>query len=424
MALPYLISSGRWAYDFSFNGKRTRLRLGKMPGKRQADQRQRAAAFTGMVDQLCGQLATGGGLLPDQVRWLSCLDDRLHDRLATALPIQKRTVSTLGKWIDGYIERRTLSDGGRLKLEQTRSKLVTYFGEDRPLREISAADAEAWRDAMLKHLSIATTKTHCGNAKGIFREAVRKKLLAESPMEGLASGSTSRLDSQFVEREVILKVINALPTDQLELKLRLALCRFAGLRVDSEPKTLMWSNVDFANGRMAFFDQKRNRYRVCPIDEQLLPHLLARLAQRQGDEEQVCRVGKLNGRHKELIEQAINKAGVKRWSDLFQSLRASYDTEIRMSVGDAAADAIVGHTTTVARKHYNQNLPDSVFDKLGVKWDEKAAQKAAHSLRQSTGTEGHQGDADPRYSLKNGHQGESAIIEGNQQTWAIRDSNP
>ncbi len=425
MAQPYEITRGRWAYEFSFNGKRLRLRLGKMPGKRRNDQFRSASAFASKVDELRGQLETGSGLLQDHQRFLAGLSDKLHGRLTRVLPLANRVVSRLGAFVDHHIETRPkLSDGGRRKLKQTRFKLVEFFGESKEIRSITESDGDAWRTWLLKSLSEATVKTHCGNAKGIFADAVKQKIIAESPMAQLSSGSTPRGDAQYVERATIQQVIHAIPADQLELKLRLALCRFAGLRVDSEPKSLVWSRLDFAAGKMIVYDQKRKRDREIPIDAQLLPYLQARHAERKSGELNVCRTEMLNGWHKEVIERAIADAGVARWADLFQSLRASYDTDVRLVVGDAAADAIVGHTTSVARKHYNRNMPDSVFDKLGVKWNPEAAQKAAHPLRESSGSEGNDREADPRYQFKIEHQGESAGIEGNKREWAMRGLNP
>jgi hypothetical protein len=135
------------------------------------------------------------------------------------------------------------------------------------------------------------------------------------------------------------------------------------------------------------------KMRIVPICDVLYTLLVAQWNGRSSDDEPVCKIGRLNGWHKELIDGAIKAAGLQRWPDLFQSLRASYDTDIRDHVPDYAADAITGHSGEVARKHYNRNVPDEVFDRAYAVGSEKAAQKAAHSLAARMRMEETAGDA-------------------------------
>ncbi len=386
MAKPYEQprGSGRWAYDFFFDGKRHRIRFGKMKS-------ERAVVLANRIDEICGQLSTGSGLLADQVKWLVAIPDDLHGAIAGHLPIPARCCPTLKEWLDRYIADRTkLSEGGRQKLQQTADKLTRFFGNAMRLRDITADSASEWRNRMRKSLSDATIRTHCGNAKAIFAQAVARKQIFESPMEHLESGSTRRTDSQYVCAADVLKVMGLLESE--ELIFRLACCRFAGMRVDSEPPALRWKHVDLKARKMVVPSKKTQRFtgkatRVVPICDVLYGLLVERCKRRTSDDEPVSGIGKLNGWHKELIDRAIKAAGLHPWPDRFQSLRASYDTDIRDYVPDYAADAITGHSVEVARKHYNQNVPPEVFDRAYAVGSEIAAQKAAHSLAAVMGME-------------------------------------
>ena len=386
MAMPYEqpAKSGRWVYEFIFDGKRHRIRLGKVKGSK-------ATVIANCIDEICGQLETGAGLLTEQVKWLVGLSDRFHRVIARHLPVPPRVVACLGEWVDRHIaDRKDLSPGGKQKLEQTRDKLTNYFGAAKRLRDITADSASKWRTRLRETLSEATCKTHCGNAKAFFSEAVERKLITESPMAHLASGSTARDDSQYIAAGDVLKVMHQLKND--ELKLRLAFCRFAGMRVDSEPPTLRWAHIDLKERKMRVASKKTQRFagkkmRIVPICDVLYTLLVAQWNGRSSDDEPVCKIGRLNGWHKEVIDRAIKAAGLKLWPDRFQSLRASYDTDIRDHLPDYAADAITGHSGEVARKHYNQNVPDEVFSRAYAVGSDKAAQKAAHSLAVSMGME-------------------------------------
>src|SRR5690606_15023120 len=150
----------------------------------------------------------------------SGLSDLRHGRLSKHLPIPARVAATLGEWLEQYIlTRHGLSDGGLRKLTQTRRKLEEYFGKDCRLRDITPERASEWQSHLGSHLREATVKTHGGNAKAIFAEAVRRKLLAESPVSHLRSGSTPREDFEVVPASDVLAVMDKLK-DRPELQLR------------------------------------------------------------------------------------------------------------------------------------------------------------------------------------------------------------
>lgn len=74
--------------------------------------------------------------------------------------------ASLGAFCETYIgNRANLKPNTKRNYETTRKLLVDHFGEDRLLFEISAGDADDWREAMLKRLSLATVSREVKRAR-------------------------------------------------------------------------------------------------------------------------------------------------------------------------------------------------------------------------------------------------------------------
>ena len=81
-------------------------------------------------------------------------------------------------------------------------------------------------------LSEATLKIHAGNAKSLFAEALRRKLVPENVFLHLASGPTPSKNDRYVTPEECDAILAAC-TDW-KFKLVFGLARLAGLRIRSE----------------------------------------------------------------------------------------------------------------------------------------------------------------------------------------------
>jgi hypothetical protein len=71
-----------------------------------------------------------------------------------------------------------------------------------------------------------------------------------------------------------------------------------------------------------------------------------------------------SGNVRKRITAAVVKAGVKPWPRMFQALRASCEQEWAMTAPQYAVSLWIGHSITVSGKHYANNVPDEVFDRL------------------------------------------------------------
>ena len=127
---------------------------------------------------------------PVVARWVGEIPEWLAQKLVKVgliTPRQKlqQDATKLGEFFDAYLASRTdIKTQTRMNLLQVRSNLVSYFGEDKPLADITPGDADEWRISLLtreKPLGENTVRRHCGRAKQIFRAALRRRILTENP---------------------------------------------------------------------------------------------------------------------------------------------------------------------------------------------------------------------------------------------------
>ncbi len=222
-------SSGLRRLEF-FNaaGKRERMHLGRM-SMRDAE---RVKTF---VEKLVNSEITRETIDGETARWVATVGDVLAKKLAKKGLIRPRASATMAAFIDGYVKGRTdLKPLTVIKFNATKGYLVEFFGADRPLRDISAGEADEWRVFLVdKRMSENTIRKHAQIAKQFFTAAVRKKLIEANPFSDLKSTVQANPERfHFVSRAAADKVLAACP--DTEWKVIFALSRFGGLRCPSE----------------------------------------------------------------------------------------------------------------------------------------------------------------------------------------------
>ena len=179
-------------------------------------------------------------LAPEVATWLGEIPDVLAKRLSAVgliAPREKRQAdtTTLGEFIDAYLESRTdIKPRTRINFMQVRRFLVARFGEDKLLRDVTPGDADDWRRWLLTKLGDNTVRRHCGRAKQLFRAALRKRLIDETPFADMKGCSVQANKSReyFVTVQEATNVLAACPDH--EWRSIFALARFGGLRTPSE----------------------------------------------------------------------------------------------------------------------------------------------------------------------------------------------
>ncbi|MBI5289569.1 MAG: tyrosine-type recombinase/integrase, partial [Chloroflexi bacterium] len=333
---------------FGGDGKRRSIRLGK------ASQRF-AEAVKHKVENLVAASITGHALDDETARWVAALDTVMGDKLADVGLIPKREAATLAAFLDAVIASRSdVKPATAITFGNVRRNLVDHFGEDKPLRDITAGDADNWRLHLIREgLADNTVRRRCGIAKQMFTVAARRRLIGFNPFADLTSavrGNPSRY--RYVTRADAAKIIEACPN--AEWRLIFSLSRFGGLRCPSEHLALKWADVDWARGRVTVRSSKTEHHvggdcRVIPLFPELLPHLREVFENAEpGTEHVVTRYRDPGQNLRTQFERIIRKAGLKPWPKLFQNLRSSRETELAESWPLHVVCAWLGNSRLVA----------------------------------------------------------------------------
>jgi integrase len=240
---------------FNQDGERKVLRIGK-------ETMGNARTIATRIEFLVAAKRNGTVPEPDTIGWLASIGDDFHTKLADhglVAPRAKAANITLRAFLDGYIARRSdVKRGTAIVYGHTRRCLVKYFGPDKPLSEITVADAKDWRRWL----------------------AQSKNVVEEKGGQGLSDNTVRRNKSRyyFVSRDEAQAVLDTCPNDQW--KLLFALSRYGGLRCPSEHLALRWGDIDWEGGRITIRSPKTEHHegkgeRVIPLFTELRPHLQA-----------------------------------------------------------------------------------------------------------------------------------------------------
>lgn len=349
------------------DGKRRSIRLGKLPVKATNEIKTK-------VEALNAASIAGIGWDKETAEWVGGRAATLYDKLAAVGLVPKRAEpekTTLGHFLDNYIALRSdVKDSTSAVYGHTQRCLIEYFTATKPLADITAGAADAWRIWLGEHegLGESTIKRRCGIAKQFFRAAQRRKLIAENPFGDMKGISTQRNRARyrFVSRAEADKVLAACPDAQW--RLLFALSRFAGLRCPSEHLGLRWCDVDWERGRMTIHSPKTARHegkasRVVPIFPELRPYLEQVFDDAEpGTYWVITRYRDRNSNLRTQLERIIAKAGLQPWPKLFQNLRSTRQTELAEQFPQHVCCAWIGNSEDVAREHYLQ-LTDEHFER-------------------------------------------------------------
>lgn len=348
-------------------GNRKTIHLGRMP-KRQAE------SVKVYVEALASSQRTGIAPDGEVSTWLARIGTDLAEKLARAGLVARRgqaQAPTLGEFVDQYVRLRadlkpqTAAHFGHLK-----RFLLGCFGDAFPLREMTEASVEEFRVYLSQRLALNTVRRHLGRARQLFRHAVRAKLIDQNPFDSVRGVSTrsNRDRVAFVRQETIDQLLDSLACPQLRLVV--ALARYAGLRIPSEALALRWCDVNVERQRLTVYAAKKEHLgqatRIVPIHPKLAPLLTDAFFAAKRREVYVItrfreRGGALNLRT--ALTRALDRAGLPRWPKLFVNLRSSYATELIREHPRHVATAILGHSEAIAEEHYWQ-VGDEDLDRV------------------------------------------------------------
>ena len=336
---------------------------------------------------------------------------------------------TLGAFVDAYIAEfaPTVKKNTVITWKQCRRLLLEKFSPDLRMDRFTGGHAIRFRNHLLtrgnsrvksgagmkrKNLAETTVRKRCACAKQFFAYAVAEEIISKNPFDSkkIPTNSFKVKDKDFVGRDLSWKILSKLPNS--EWRLLFALARFGGLRIPSEPQGLRWQHIDWKKGRMIVHSPKTEHHkghetRTIPIFPDLRRLLLERREECQPGDELVLPMlkGKSNSYCRKPVIKAIEFSGVTVWEDLFNTLRATFDTELRDRFPGHVVDVWTGHSERVAKRHYSQVTEEHFARAIGgAGKSNPPAQSHAQSPAVPCCTERHQG------AKENGNPNETAGI--------------
>jgi integrase len=418
---------GSWKLTWCCADKRRRsIRIGAMP-KRSAEQ------FKARLEELLHVRRVNGPLSAGLDEWINGLPDDLRERLVGAGLITARERLTLGQFCDQFLAtRERVAEATAVRDRQVISLLVDRFGADRPLDSITVRDAEEWRnwlatagnrrDKSRVDLADNTVRRRVGTARQIFAKGVRWGLLRSNPFEGMPVTVNENLSRRvFVTWGDILRVIELAPS--VEWRALLAFVRLTGCRVPSELCGLTWADVDFVARRVVLRSPKTAHHggehalRSVPLFPELVPYL-QELSDAVGPgvcvplSDPVFPMAidpKANLRTH--LERLIVRAGVTPWPKLFVNLRSSRETELLAKYPVADVCRWMGHSPTVAAKHYAQARPE-IADRAAVELTVESDPVGAPAGARSVGNGAKMGAITTTTETGRGHQENPQTVAG------------
>ncbi len=287
---------------------------------------------------------------------------------------EDQSLRTLQGWIDFYAQPARGHNATTLKkIKQNGTKLIHFFGKDKPLHTITESDAEDFYVKLITPASEdgyelkenTTAKRAIGYCRQIFNAAVRKRLISINPFNtDSLSATVDSGDAEVIAKEIRQKVYDVLPSR--EWRLRALLLGVNGLRGASELNLLKWSDIDWANHTMIINSPKTKNYRSCGIMSDVFRAL--REAYDAAPEGQVNVVTPLCGEALRTgYEKFMKVAGVS-FIQPIRSLRLSAVNDAHTwaaSVGlpPHVIDTWFGHSRIVSSKYY-QRVTDDHLDIL------------------------------------------------------------
>jgi integrase len=352
------------------DGSRKAIRLGKID-------RKTAENNCRHVEALLSAKINGDCIPRTTATWLSGIGDKLKAKLAAVGLVEAPKRAALGEFLRSYILNRPDVKPATLEVwQQPCRNLTEFFGDDKPLRNITAGDCDQFKAWLLtQSLATATLAKRLSFARTFLHVARKHKLIDENPFSDVKIPTANVSDRQrFIDRDTVQRLLAvANPT----WRIIIALARFGGLRCPSEVLSLEWRHVDWERGRLMVPSPKTDRYegkgsRVIPLFADLRPYLEEAFELAEPGQSHVVggnHLAKANSptgwkscNLRTSFAKLVKRAGLESWPRLFHNLRSSRETELLEEFPVHVVAKWMGHDAKVSIKHYAQTTEDH-FDR-------------------------------------------------------------
>jgi integrase len=353
---------GYWRIIVPMGKKRVSIRLGKLSIKN-------LQAFQTHIENLASAKKNHTLIPDDTIAWLKNRPSDLRGKLEKAglcepKPAEKPVVR-LGDFVKAYIGKRAdIKPGTKTCLELVKKRMVKYFGADRDIESITEQDAEDFKQHLIGiGKAENTARRSVAIARQFFRAAVRGRLLAANPFDGIPVSLKEVRDRHiFLNHKDSMKILESCPDSQW--RAIFALCRWGGLRCPSEVLSLRWADIDWNRNRITVRSPKTERHeghesRVVPLFPELRGPLQDVFDQAKPGTEWVITKYRLDNTNlRTQFQRILLQAGVKPWPKPFQNLRSTRETELTEKFPVHVVCEWIGNSVLIARKHYLQTTEE------------------------------------------------------------------
>lgn len=262
----------------------------------------------------------------------------------------------LSGWLDIYDQQRSdWKQTTRTDFQVARKHLMQYFTHDPRIDRITRAHAAAFRAHLAEQgMTEQTARKYIRAYKTCFRHAEDQDLIRSNPFSRIKSAPIQH-EADFIHVSLadLQRIMDACPNDAW--RCLFALCRLAGLR-RGEALRLQWNDIDWDQHMIHIMPEggiegTKQRRRTVPIVPQLHDILLAHFAHA----DRPADVSTHN-----LVREAeriIKRAGLA-YGKPFHNLRKACASDWLAQFPVMYVTQWLGHSPTVARKHYAQTPPD------------------------------------------------------------------
>ncbi|QEF98135.1 Phage integrase family protein [Stieleria maiorica] len=381
MSKPRKNDSGAWTLVVQYAGQRRKLTLGKVPKSHVDD-------FCRNVEAIIEHVKYGGKSLGPRLQtWINNLADRHRLQLSEIGLFEYQTALTVGQLADLYVadyKKQSHADSTKTKVKST---VKNRLGK---LREISLSDIEpvqrsarqnaepVFSDAakstladfnswQRNHYSAATWTRDNKLLSSIGIWAVKHGYCDHNPFVGMPTASMVNEERlEYISAEMAIDAMEQCYSP--DIRLTIAMGRFAGMRTDSEVRTMKWSHVDVDGGILTVIDSKKKEPRKMPLFQRIRDELERQRAvtghTRYVASSDMRRAS--SSTNYQRIKEAVERSGQTAWPRLRQNLRSSCENDLLEIFDERLVTQWIGHTVTVSRKHYQKLRPSDYTNAIEV----------------------------------------------------------
>lgn len=268
--------------------------------------------------------------------------------------------------------------------------LIEFAGEGIRLDKVTRQHANHWRQWLAGKkivpgdgreraaMTETTIRKHLRHARAMFGAAKRLDLVAINPFDR-ESCSVPAVDKDWQYIDVgdqLTALLDAAPSDGW--RCLIALSRLAGLRL-GESLRLTWADIDWQGRKLTVQHEgeatTKRRRRVVPIQPRLYDVLLQAFEAAAEGQGAVCVVvtRNLHGQFARIIQAA----GFVPWSKPFHTLRKNCESDWLAEYPVMDVCSWLGHSPTVAAKHYHQTKDETIRAVTGTAMGDDAQELTA-----------------------------------------------